>query len=681
MKRFQLLVQLVFISVWCIASIASAQEIQITTNPADQYGPQIYGNRIVWLDQRKGNQDIYLYDLSTSQEFPVATGGPRKINIYRQPPSIYQDKIVYDVAYPDARGCIYNIDIYLFDLTTSAERQITTDPSEQYFPQIFGNRIVWIDWRNTDYCWMDEWNPPTLYSFDLLSSTESPLGLQGQYEPLGSLSFFGDRVIFGDYICQKDCLDGGYYCIGDGAFISLYDFTTAIVSTLPCGRASAFDIFENLIAYSPWEGGLYLYDLSTSIETLITSSTVYSAKIYGDYITYVVGKQLYYYQISTAMETQAPVGPVSEPDIFGHRIVYAANRSGNLDIFMYVIPPARVEVTPDSASVTEGGAIGFQALATWSDGKTEQVACQRWTNWNVMGDLTPGECAGNVKTFIANEIPGPSGGSGLVNVTYSGVSDPSASTVTVTNDDAAISLEVTPASASVIEGGMVDFQALASFSDGAFAEVACDPETTWQLTGDLTEGACAGNVKTIIANNIPGPDGGSGAVNAVYLGVSDATASAVIVDNDDFLSSLDVTPDSLRLLEGESAGFRALALWSDGSTLPVACDPGTSWTVEGDLTEGGCAADVKTIIANDIPGSAGGSGTVQAAYLGLPATTMTIITVDNDDAPTGTLRTLPADSNRNYLGCGSISQTSSPLSFAFLILLALGIGFRLTRPG
>ena len=347
------------------------------------------------------------------------------------------------------------------------------------------------------------------------------------------------------------------------------------------------------IDYSTPKSEIFLYDLQTSLEISVTTFPSNGCEgplsLFGDYVVYQDGSDLYYYEISAGVQTRVPIGPlpvypvIYPVDIYENRIVYTANRFGNLDIFMYEIPPARVEIMPDSAHVAEGNSLGFQALATWSDGSTRQVAC---------------------------------------------------------------------------DGG-----------------------TTWILTGDLTEGACAGSVKTIIANDIPGPDGGSGAVNAVYLGVSDATASAVIVDNDDFLSSLDVTPDSLRLLEGESAGFRALALWSDGSTLPVACDPGTSWTVEGDLTEGGCAADVKTIIANDIPGSAGGSGTVQAAYLGLPATTMTIITVDNDDAPTGTLRTLPADSNRNYLGCGSISQTSSPLSFAFLILLALGIGFRLTRPG
>ncbi|WP_181907639.1 hypothetical protein [Cohnella lupini] len=42
----------------------------------------------------------------------------------------------YDVA---------NADIFLYDLTTGEERQLTTDPSAQVNPKIWGNYIVWMD--------------------------------------------------------------------------------------------------------------------------------------------------------------------------------------------------------------------------------------------------------------------------------------------------------------------------------------------------------------------------------------------------------------------------------------------------------------------------------------------------------------------------------------------------------
>jgi beta propeller repeat protein len=61
--------------------ISSGTEIQVTTGPKEQISPLISGNLIVWIDQRnwdgqsdrylRGN-DVYGYDLSTGQEFPIS---------------------------------------------------------------------------------------------------------------------------------------------------------------------------------------------------------------------------------------------------------------------------------------------------------------------------------------------------------------------------------------------------------------------------------------------------------------------------------------------------------------------------------------------------------------------------------------------------------------------------------
>lgn len=75
--------------------LSTYTETQITTNKSYQGEPAIYGNRIVWADDRNGNWDIYMYDLSTKKE-----------------------------------------------------RRITTNPSDSYCPAIYGNRIVWMDLRN-----------------------------------------------------------------------------------------------------------------------------------------------------------------------------------------------------------------------------------------------------------------------------------------------------------------------------------------------------------------------------------------------------------------------------------------------------------------------------------------------------------------------------------------------------
>jgi beta propeller repeat protein len=40
--------------------IATSEETQIITNEYDQEFPAIYGDRIVWEDNRSGNWDIYM---------------------------------------------------------------------------------------------------------------------------------------------------------------------------------------------------------------------------------------------------------------------------------------------------------------------------------------------------------------------------------------------------------------------------------------------------------------------------------------------------------------------------------------------------------------------------------------------------------------------------------------------
>jgi beta propeller repeat protein len=78
-------------------------------------------------------------------------------------PSVSRGQIVWS---DDRSG---NYDVYLFDVRTGAERQITTDPGGQFNAQISGNLIVWEDSRNSTshYFPMND-----VYGFDLTSGTE-----------------------------------------------------------------------------------------------------------------------------------------------------------------------------------------------------------------------------------------------------------------------------------------------------------------------------------------------------------------------------------------------------------------------------------------------------------------------------------------------------------------------------
>ena len=86
------------------------------------------------------------------------------------------------------------------------ETQITTNASDQYNPATYGDRIVWIDWRNEKL---------DLYMYNLSTSKETPIPINVTmpYNPV----IYGDRTVWGDVIYPNE------YPL---PVIYLYDFST-----------------------------------------------------------------------------------------------------------------------------------------------------------------------------------------------------------------------------------------------------------------------------------------------------------------------------------------------------------------------------------------------------------------------------------------------------------------------
>jgi len=87
------------------------------------------------------NYNIYIYDLSSSTLDMI--GSPYG-NGYGSQPDIYGNRIVWSEGSMEPG----NIDIMMYDLSTSTGTQITTNGSSQTAPAIYGDRIVWQDDRN-----------------------------------------------------------------------------------------------------------------------------------------------------------------------------------------------------------------------------------------------------------------------------------------------------------------------------------------------------------------------------------------------------------------------------------------------------------------------------------------------------------------------------------------------------
>ncbi|AKB81092.1 cell surface protein [Methanosarcina barkeri 3] len=120
--------------------LSTERVTQVITDKSNQERPAVYGDRIVWEDYRNGNLNIYMYDLSTAKEIQITTSGSS------HDPAIYGDRIVWQDDRND-KEYIENSDIYMYDLSTKKETQITTSGLASS-PVIYGDKIVWEDRRN-----------------------------------------------------------------------------------------------------------------------------------------------------------------------------------------------------------------------------------------------------------------------------------------------------------------------------------------------------------------------------------------------------------------------------------------------------------------------------------------------------------------------------------------------------
>jgi beta propeller repeat protein len=239
------------------------QQFQITNDTASQENVGIHGNKIVWEDDRHGNWDIYMFDLSTGEEIRITSDPATQIN-----PKISGDILVWK----DLRNnkgemkdfpINYNSDIYIYDINDGLEKQITLNDQSQFAPDIDGEKIVWLDYRsgfaevylynlttghekrisdnygNCTYCdveknaviWAAEYdNVTNYYKYDISSGSRLLLNL-GTFASMDDFSFNEHNIVWSGTLNDTDDPD-----------IFKYEFTT--------GKTTQVTV-NNTIQYGP----------------------------------------------------------------------------------------------------------------------------------------------------------------------------------------------------------------------------------------------------------------------------------------------------------------------------------------------------------------------------------------------------------------------------------------------
>ena len=274
--------------------------------------------------------------------------------------------------------------------------------------------------------------------------------------------------------------------------------------------------------------------------------------------------------------------PAGEPD--------TASEAQELDVYAGTV--RSISVSPVSPTVAKGATLQFTAIASFTDGTTQDVT--KMATWAVK-DLSGSGVATIDTTGL---MAAKSVGRATISARYKTRSSSTQVTVTAPS---LTSIVLSPADPSIPKGGTVRFSAAGVFSDGSTSDITRD--VSWEVT-DLMGSRVASIDGTGTATGV---STGQATVSAEYMGL---TAETTLTVGAALPASLSISPSNASIAKGTSQAYKATLTLSDGSTQDATSM--ATWIVSDRMGTGVALINSMGIAR----GLSTGSASVTATYMG-----------------------------------------------------------------